>query len=136
MPQAQELAGCKKQSATQPCRMCHVQQGDDLGDVNYDVRLNARTLWEVREDRNAVSQGLRRQPVDPGLAYTPSALEDVELSFDTTRQLPPEPLHSELIGISLLAVSLLASMLTGKWRNSLSSIILLLAKSLPSPDTT
>lgn len=48
--------------------------------------------------------------------------------FDPTRQIPPEPLHAELIGISLLAVSKLVLMLTDKWRVTLSANLRMLHK--------
>lgn len=104
MPQAQELAGCKHQSATKPCRMCHVTKGAELGDPTFDAKLRARTLWEVREDRQSVIANQRTAPLDIGLALSASVLEDVDLVFDHTRQLPPEPLHAELLGISLLVL--------------------------------
>ena len=95
--------------------MCHVETGEDLGDVEYDAKANQRTIWQMQEDRR------RDPPTDQGLADTPSALEDPDLVFDPTRQIPPEPLHAELIGISLLAVSKLVLMLTEKWRAALSA---------------
>ena len=101
--------------------MCHVDHGEeDLGDVAYDAKANRRTIWQMREDRK------RDTLIDKGLADTSSALEDNDLVFDPTRQIPPEPLHAELIGISLLAVSKLALMLTNKWLSSLSAHLSLL----------
>jgi hypothetical protein len=123
MPQAQSLAGCKAQSATEPCRLCHVQQGADLGDVNFAAAEQARVLWEVRADRAAVASKSRSSLADAGLAVNPSPLETAALAFDTTRQIPPEPLHAELLGISLLTLSLLCGWLTGRWLNALSAIL-------------
>jgi hypothetical protein len=85
--------------------MCHVVSSPDLGDVDFDAKLNVRTIWETEENRRGVSE--RSQALqDPGLSATPSPLESKEISFDVTTQIPPEPLHAELLGIGLLALSL------------------------------
>ena len=106
--------------------MPHVprEKGVELGDPTFDAKLHARTLWEVREDRQSVIANQRAAPLDIGLALSASVLEDVDLVFDHTRQLPPEPLHAELLGISLLVFSTLVSMLKNQWRNALSAHLL------------
>lgn len=67
MPQAQALAGCKSQSATKPCRMCHVKTGEDLGNVEYDAKANQRTIWHMREDRNGTPRPTGASPTPPRL---------------------------------------------------------------------
>jgi hypothetical protein len=130
MPQAQALAGCKSQSAREPCRMCHVKQGDELGDQTFDAKAVARTMWETEIDRAEVANGARGVLQDRGLASTPSPLESSGLIFDVTQQIPPEPMHALLIGIGLLCVSLLVKSLTPKWSNSLGAILSLMSKSI------
>jgi hypothetical protein len=120
MPAAQALAGCLHQNAGEPCRMCRVTKGTDLGDPAFDARMHTRTVWQADAVRAACLAGEKDAHADTGLSVLPSALEDRTLVFDRFAQIPPEPLHAELLGISLLALSLLMNMLTHKWLGFLS----------------
>jgi hypothetical protein len=120
MPQAQELAGCMSMSCGRPCRMCHVQKGADLGDMDVPAtESRVRSIWTKMECREAQCDDSNAL-TDTGLAKEASILEDRQLCFDETVGIPTEPLHSELSGISKLALSLLVASLTVKFRRKLS----------------
>jgi hypothetical protein len=122
MPQAQALAGCMSQRCGRPCRMCNITYSDDLGDMNFDEQACIRTKWEIQDYRTKFETD-NTALEDTGLNKESSALSDPGLSFDETTGIPPEPLHSELAGISKLIVSTLLGSLTGKWINNLGLLL-------------
>ena len=129
MPEAQLLAGCKHHSSKKPCRSCHVTKWVDLGNVEFDCTARRRTLWHVREEREK-ARNSGREPSDEGLAVVaPSPLE--ECIFDTMTQIPPDPLHAELLGIGFLSISELTKSLTGKTLQELNRNLAILWASAP-----
>ena len=107
--------------------MCHVENGENLGDVTYDAKLFARTVWEIEDARAEVKNGACNGPRDRGLANTPSPLESSGLIFDVTQQIPPEPLHALLLGIGLVCLSVFIKSLTSKWKDAIGAILRLLS---------
>jgi hypothetical protein len=85
-------------------------------------------LWHVREEREK-ARNSGREPSDEGLAVAPSPLE--ECIFDTMTQIPPDPLHAELLGIGLLSISELTKSLTGKTLQELNRNLAILWASAP-----
>ena len=59
---------------------------------------------------------------DPGMAPKPSSFEDETLAFDQTVQIP-KPFHAELLGISLLIISLLVAALTSANLRALNELV-------------
>lgn len=131
MPEAQKLAGCKSQKANKPCRMCHVEQGPQLGDCDFDAKLHVRTVWDMEADRKRVSNGTSSHLEDGGLSKTPTPLESTELAFDVTTQIPPEPLHAELLGMTLLFLSLFFASVIKSAQIQLNSAMYTLQHSTP-----
>lgn len=116
MVAAQHMAASKRPGkADHSDRMSHVHR-DDLGNLEYDIRANRKTVQQVRDLREKLaveevsSEEVARRLQEMGLHEWDSVVE--YLKADAHSQIPPEPLHSELLGIVRLAFQKLLEELT------------------------
>jgi hypothetical protein len=123
MPEAQTQAGALQQGANFPDRFSYIHH-TQLGDVNFNLKENRKTLQHIREIRalqvsNPRDPDVLRELQQAGMHQTPSWLENPALNFDVTQQIPPQTCHSEILGIAGRALTLFLSELTPIGRRDL-----------------
>jgi hypothetical protein len=103
LPQGNEIANVKSQSATFPCRMCLVDR-PKLNCLHFDIETNARTykthLKQIQQLRESTENKTKKNSIAKslGIQYTTNTIE--QLAFDMIEQTPFDALHMEKGGLT------------------------------------